>query len=91
MMGFGHIYMKKFIKGFMLFFVGGFLALMSLASIYLIFQPSQFSLEVNIVTAAIFSVPFLILLVWQLFDAPKPPRSIMRQDTYGNNRPPYGP
>ena len=91
MMGLGHIYMRKYVKGIVLFLVGGFLALLSLASIYLMFQPNEFSLEVNIVTAAIFTVPFLILLVWQMFDAPKPSRSRLRQDPYGYNRPPYGP
>jgi hypothetical protein len=74
-MGIGHIYMRKFAKGIVLFIVGGFFALLSLVSIFLIFQPNEFSLEVKIVTAVILSAPFLILLLWQIFDAPKPIRT----------------
>jgi hypothetical protein len=88
-MGLGHIYMGKIVKGLVLFVVGGFMALMSLVSIYLISQPSEFSLAVNIISAAMFTVPFLALLIWQILDAPKPRRWNNAPDPYGYNRPPY--
>ncbi len=73
-MGIGHFYMGKFVRGIILLLVGGFLALLSLESIFLIFQPSEFSVWVRIITAVIFTMPFLLVLLWQLFDAPKPVR-----------------
>ena len=90
-MGMGHIYMGKYLKGFILLILGGFLALLSLASIILVFMPDEFSLGAKVVTAAILSAPFLGLFLWQLFDAPKPtgPRPV--QDPNGYLRPPYGP
>jgi TM2 domain-containing membrane protein YozV len=81
-MGIGHIYMRKIAKGIVLFLVGGFFALLSLVSIYLIFQPDEFSLQVKIATAVIMSAPFLIVLIWQIFDAPKPVRSSTVEDPY---------
>ena len=90
-MGMGHIYMGKYLKGFILLISGGFFALLSLASIILIFMPDEFSLGVKVVTAAILSVPFLALFLWQLFDAPKPARSRPVQEPNGYYRPPYGP
>lgn len=84
-MGIGHFYMGKLIKGIILLFAGGFLALMSAASVFLIFQPSEFPVEIRIITAAIFTVPFLLILIWQFFDAPKPLRSRKVEDPYGWN------
>lgn len=86
-LGIGHLYMKKIAKGIVLFFAGGFFALLSLASIYLIFRPDEFSLEVKIVTAMIMSAPFLIVLIWQIFDAPKPIRSRTVEDLNRWKRP----
>jgi TM2 domain-containing membrane protein YozV len=90
-MGIGHIYMGKYLKGFILLILGGFLALLSLASIILVFMPDEFSLGAKVVTAAIMSAPFLGLFLWQLFDAPKPTSSRPVQDPNGYLRPPYGP
>ena len=86
-MGIGHIYMRKIAKGIVLLIVGGFFALLSLASIYLIFQPDEFSLEVKIVTAVMMSTPFLLILIWQIFDAPKPTRSRTVENPYRWKRP----
>ncbi|HEY3420910.1 MAG TPA: hypothetical protein VGK23_10185 [Methanomassiliicoccales archaeon] len=83
--------MRKFVKGFVLLVFGGFLALLSLASIILIFTPDEFSLSVKVITAVILSTPFLVLYLWQVFDAPKPTRSGTVHHPYGNNRPPSRP
>ncbi|HUT27373.1 MAG TPA: hypothetical protein VMW85_04945 [Methanomassiliicoccales archaeon] len=71
-MGIGHIYMGKVVKGLILLIVGGFLAMFSLVAISMLFGPSEFELSVRMVTTAIMSVPYLLLQLWQAFDAPKP-------------------
>ena len=91
MMGIGHIYMRKYAKGIVLLLIGAFFAFLSLVSIIMIFSPSDFSLETRVITAAIFSAPFMILYLWQVFNAPKPNRSKAAQDPYGYYKPPYGP
>jgi TM2 domain-containing membrane protein YozV len=90
-MGIGHLYMRKPIKGILLLFIGGFFALLSSVSIIMIFQPSEFSMIVRVITAAMMSAPFLLIYLWQVFDAPKPSKAQMKQDRYGYYRPPYGP
>jgi hypothetical protein len=90
-LGVGHLYMRKPVKGIILLFVGGFLALFSVVSILNIFQPSEFSISVRLATAAMLSAPFLALYLWQVFDAAKPKRTGATLDQYGNGRPPYRP
>lgn len=70
-MGVGHIYMGRVAKGLVILVVGGILAIFSLVAITTVLEPSEFDLEVRLITAAIFSIPFLLLHIWQVFDAPK--------------------
>lgn len=90
-MGIGHIYMRKVVKGIALMIIGGFLALLLLASIILIFAPDDFPIEVKVVTAMMLSAPLLLLYLWQVLDAPKAIGSKSVQGQSGNNRPPDGP
>ncbi|MCG7845118.1 MAG: zinc ribbon domain-containing protein [Methanomassiliicoccales archaeon] len=71
LMGIGHLYMGKRMKGVALLLIGGFLAMLSLVSVLTIFGPSEYALEVRVVTAALLSAPYLVLQLWQAFDAPK--------------------
>jgi hypothetical protein len=90
-MGIGHLYMRKYVKGFVLLLTGGFFALLSLASIILVFTPDEFPVGVKIITAVILSVPILAIYIWQLLDAPKPARSGTDQQYYRYNKPPSRP
>lgn len=80
-MGMGHLYMGKKVRGILLFLIGGFLATLSLTA-WLTVWDSGHSLVAMLVTAVVFSVPFLALQVWQAFDAPKPPKGF--NDPYKN-------
>jgi hypothetical protein len=90
-MGIGHFYMGKYIKGIILFISGGFLAMMSLLSIIMASDSRQYYLAASIVVAALFTVPFLILFVWQLNDAPKPKVKDDVKDQSNYYHPPNGP
>jgi TM2 domain-containing membrane protein YozV len=76
-MGMGHLYMDKKLKGFLLLFVGGFLATMSLFT-WLTVWDNEYSMAVNLITAIVLSVPYLVLQIWQAFDAPKPKKEWSR-------------
>ena len=71
-MGIGHLYMGKILKGIVLLIVGGFFAMFSLVMILDIFEPSEYSITAQVLTAALFTAPYLLLQIWQIFDAPKP-------------------
>jgi hypothetical protein len=90
MMGIGHLYMRKYIKGTVLLVFGAFFALVSLVSVIMIFAPDQYSVWVHIVTAAVMSAPFLLLYAWQVFDAPRPKRYKVAKEMF-SYRPPNGP
>ena len=91
MMGIGHLYMKKYVKGMVLLMVGGFLAIMSLVSIMMLFTPDQFSFGVHFMATVLMSAPFLLLYLWQVFDAPKPKKCKAAKNDYGYYQPPKGP
>lgn len=74
MMGIGHLYMRKYVKGVVLLFVGAFLALISLVSIIMLFTPHEYPVWAYLVTAVFFSAPFLLLYAWQMLDAARPKR-----------------
>lgn len=74
-MGIGHLYMGKVLEGIALFLVGGFFALLSLVTILDIFEPSEYSITAQVLTAALFTAPYLLLQIWQIFDAPRPKKT----------------
>lgn len=75
-MGIGHLYMGKCLKGLVLLFLGGFQAMLSMVSILMLFEPSEFEFEVRVFTVAFLSAPYLGLQLWPAFDAPKPDNSM---------------
>ncbi|MDD1772711.1 MAG: hypothetical protein LUQ09_07295 [Methanomassiliicoccales archaeon] len=82
-MGIGHFYMGKTAKGIVLFLVGGFLAVTSLAAFVVVLTDTEGFSIAGIVAALVLSAPFLLIQIWQVFDAPKPKKN---NDT-GYNRP----
>jgi hypothetical protein len=91
LMGVGHLYMRKYVIGVVLLLLGAFLALFSLSAIMLVFEPSEFPVSTRVVTAVLLSVPFILLYIWQVFNAPKPARPKKVRECYDNYAPPYGP
>jgi len=77
-MGIGHIYLEKNAKGVVLLIVGGMLAVLSVMAWMTVLGPSEYSLGVRVATALILSGPYLVLQIWQAFDAPKPKREWSR-------------
>jgi TM2 domain-containing membrane protein YozV len=71
LMGMGHLYLGKTAKGLVLLFVGGFLATLSFFAWMSVWDMTEYELGVRMFTAMIMSAPYLVLQVWQAFDAPK--------------------
>ena len=90
-LGVGHFYMGKYVKATILFFVGGFLALFSLASMISIPSMVEYPIEVRLTAIAISTVPFLIIQLWQMYDAPRPKEPRYADHPPGNWPPRYGP
>jgi hypothetical protein len=72
LMGMGHIYMDKVRRGVALLIIGGFLAFVSLYSWIISLEMTEYSIGIRVFTALVMSTPYLILQLWQSFDAPKP-------------------
>ncbi|NLX46707.1 MAG: zinc ribbon domain-containing protein [Euryarchaeota archaeon] len=77
-MGIGHIYLEKNAKGVVLLIAGGMLAVLSVTAWMTVLGPSEYPLGVQVATALILSGPYLVLQVWQAFDAPKPKKEWSR-------------
>ena len=75
----------------MLFVVGGFFALFSLASIISIPSMVEYPIGVRLTAIALSTVPFLIIQIWQMYDAPRPKEPRYADYPAGNWPPPYGP
>jgi flavin-dependent dehydrogenase len=71
-MGMGHLYMDKAIRGVVLFIIGGFLASLSLYSWIYSLGMTEYSIGIRVFTSLVMSAPYLLLQIWQSFDAPKP-------------------
>jgi len=71
-MGMGHLYMDKAIRGVVLFIIGGFLASLSLYSWISSLEMTEYSIGIRVFTSLVMSAPYIILQLWQSFDAPKP-------------------
>lgn len=69
MMGIGQMYMRRWVKGVALFFIGGFLALLALATLTMIFSESTYDIWVSITSAAFFNGLFFAVLGWSIMDA----------------------
>ena len=79
-MGIGHFYMGKDIKGIVLFLAGGFFAVLSLAAFVVVLTDTEGPSLARIAAALVLSAPFLLTQIWQVFDAPKPKKD--RNDGY---------
>jgi hypothetical protein len=68
-MGLGHFYTKRYVKGVVLLFVGFFLGAFAYVALFEAFTPNEYGLTVNLFTAVILAAPFVAVLLWQAFDA----------------------
>lgn len=70
LMGVGHMYVGRKVLGIVLMFVGVVLAMLALASMVILLDPAYgMSGAGAVVTAALFNIPFLGLLIWSSLDA----------------------
>jgi len=68
-MGLGHFYVRKIVKGAVLLLLGFFLAALAYVSLLGIGMDDQYSLAVEVMTSAMFWALFLGVLSWQAWDA----------------------
>lgn len=66
-MGLGHFYTRRWLKGIVLFVVGGFLATVSYAMLFSMFDPGNtYSLAVDLLSTATFMGPWPAMLAWSM-------------------------
>jgi hypothetical protein len=88
-MGLGHFYVRRMVKGFVLLVVGFFIGLFSWVILFMAFTETEYEPAVYAIAAMIFWAPFIAVLLWSAFDAFKqaqkfnlvPPEGIIKQDT----------
>lgn len=73
-MGMGHAYMGRVWQGLVFLLVGGFFALLSLASWIISLGMTEFSIGVRVFTAGLLSIPYLVLQAIQVMDSPRTPK-----------------
>lgn len=73
-MGMGHAYMGRIWQGLVFLLIGGFFALLSLASWIISLGMNEFSIGVRVFTAGLISIPYLVLQAIQVLDSQKFPR-----------------
>lgn len=73
-MGVGHLYLGRIAHGLVFLFVGGFFALLSLASWIASLGMTEYSIGIRVFTALLISIPYLLLQVAQVQNVRRPPK-----------------
>ena len=69
--GLGHFYTKRIVKGIILLFVGFFVGTFAWVSLSMVFTESRFETIAYVITAMVFWAIFMAILLWSAFDASK--------------------
>jgi TM2 domain-containing membrane protein YozV len=85
-MGLGHFYAKKVIKGVILLVIGFFPGLLAWVSLFMVFTETKYEISVYIIMTMFLWAIFAALLLWSAFDASKqvrkfnalPPEKLLR-------------